>query len=170
MNDSGSFSWFVPGLISTGNYNIIIADAAGDNSKSELFTIVSAVTGNTASQFMGKTSSSQSAQITPTSTISYSTSTVFGGQSNTTPKASNSPSVTVVTGGNSNVGSIVGGVAGGVGVLALMIGGMYLINRHAKKHILAGSDHLHIQGAGTTNVETTLTKAEVQHATSDSRV
>jgi hypothetical protein len=167
VNDSGSFLWFVPSLISPGEYSIIVADAARDSSKSELFTIVSVVTGNTALQSMVKASSSQSAQVTPASTISYSTST---GKSSTTPQANNSPSVTAVTGGNSNVGSIVGGVSGGVGVLALMIGGMYLIHRHAKKHIIAGSDHLPVQDAGTTNVETTVTKTGVQHTTLDSRV
>ena len=94
----------------------------------------------------------------------------MGGQSNTAPSASNTPTMTVVVGKSSNVGSIVGEVVGGVAVLALIIGGMYLIYLHTKNHVLAESERLRNQGGGTVNMETMPTKMDVQHATVESRV
>src|SRR5436190_8248118 len=140
LNNSGSFSWSVSSLISEGDYSIIIADAAGDNNKSEPFTIISAVQGITVAQPTEIGTSSQSAQITSISTTSSSsrtTSTAIGGQmmssSNLGIPASGTsnptPTVAVVAEKSSNVGSIVGGVVGGVAVLALMMGVGYLIHR-----------------------------------------
>jgi hypothetical protein len=150
----------VPSLISVGDYNIIIADTAGDNNKSEPFVIVSTVPENTVVQSTGISTSSQPTQITSISTISPSlqiTSTATGNHSNTTSSTS-------------NVGSIVGEVVGGVAVLALIIGGVYLIHRHSKNYLLAEPERLQNQDVGQADVETMPAKMEVQYATVDSRM